>query len=165
MPARKGYSAGIAHDLMKPPASLDKEKGKLMTAFAYPLTGLVTVISIMVYIWMMMKVGNARRLHNTPAPAIVGPEAFNRVMRVHGNTLEGLAMFLPALWLAALTSHDLWAAIVGIFFPIGRVIYAQGYYQAADKRGTGFMISSIATLILLLASLVFLIRIALASIV
>jgi glutathione S-transferase len=131
-----------------------------MTDFAYPLTGLVTVVSVMIFMWMMFNVGNARRAHNTPAPALVGPDAFNRVMRVHGNTLEGLAMFLPALWLTALTSHDLWAAIVGVFFPIGRIIYARGYYAAADKRGTGFLISGLSTLILLLASLVFLLRIA-----
>jgi glutathione S-transferase len=48
----------------------------------------------------------------------------------------------------------LWAAVVGIFFPIGRILYAQGYYQAADKRGTGFMIGLGATAVLVIGSTV-----------
>lgn len=121
-------------------------------SFAYPLTGLVTVISVLVFFWMGIKVGGVRTKLNVPAPNMTGPDEFMRVLRVHENTMEGLLIFLPLLWLFALTSHDLWAAVVGIIYPIGRLLYARGYYAAADKRGTGFSIGLLSTAVLLLGS-------------
>jgi glutathione S-transferase len=46
------------------------------------------------------------------------------------------------------------AASLGVIWVIGRIIYAWGYYQAAEKRGPGFGISTLATVVLLLGSLV-----------
>lgn len=118
----------------------------------YPLAALVTLLSLFVYFWMATQVGKARREHEIQAPADRGPDAFNRVMRTYENTLEMLVLFLPALWLFAITISDFWAGIVGIFFPIGRVMFALGYYKASDQRGRGFMIGFIATMILLIGA-------------
>lgn len=123
-------------------------------SFAFPLTGLVTLASVMIYMWMGVSVGGARAKHKVPAPAMTGPEDFMRVYRVHYNTLELMAAFLPVLWIFALATQDAWAAAVGLFFPIGRIIYALGYYKAADKRGTGFTISFLSIAVLLLGSLI-----------
>lgn len=125
-----------------------------MTPFAYPLTGLVTIITLIVYFWMAFKVGKARGTFNIPAPRMDGPDDFLRVLRVQGNTAENLLIFLPALWLFALTIGDLWAAAVGIFYPIGRVLYARGYYAAALKRSTGFTVGLASSTILLLGALI-----------
>jgi glutathione S-transferase len=119
---------------------------------AYPLAACVTVLSLFVYFWMATQIGKARREHGIAAPEMQGPEAFNRVIRVHGNTIEMMILFLPSLWLFALIISDFWAGIIGVFFPIGRIIYARGYYQASDKRGRGFMIGFIPTLILLIGA-------------
>jgi glutathione S-transferase len=81
-----------------------------------------------------------------------GPDDFLRVLRVHGNTAEGLLLFLPSLWLFALTIGDMWAALVGVFFPIGRVVYARGYYAEALKRSTGFTIGILSIAVLWLGS-------------
>jgi glutathione S-transferase len=121
-------------------------------SFAYPLTGLVTILSLIVYFYMAMQVGKARAKHNAPAPAMTGPDEFMRALRVHENTMEGLILFLPVLWLFAVSGHDLWAACVGIFYPIGRVLYAKGYYEAANKRSTGFTIGLAATAVLAIGS-------------
>lgn len=121
--------------------------------FSYPLAGLVTILSLFIYMWMAVQIGKARGIHNVPAPRSDGPDDFLRVLRVHANTMEGLLLFLPALWLFALTIGDLWAGIVGIIYPIGRIVYAKGYYAAADQRSTGFTIGLISTAILLLGSL------------
>ncbi|PCJ72099.1 MAG: MAPEG domain-containing protein [Rhodobiaceae bacterium] len=121
--------------------------------FTYPLTGIVTIVSLLIYVWMAMQIGKARGQHSVPAPSTDGPEDFLRVLRVHGNTMEGLILFIPALWLFALTIGDIWAALVGVAYPIGRLIYARGYYAAADKRSTGFLIGFVSTIILLLGSL------------
>ena len=125
-----------------------------MTSFAYPLTGLVTVITLIVYFWMAFKVGKARAAFGIPAPRMDGPDDFLRVLRVQGNTAENLLLFLPSIWLFALTVGDIWAAAVGIFYPVGRVLYARGYYAEALKRSTGFTVGLAATLVLLLGSLV-----------
>ena len=122
--------------------------------FAYPLTAAVTLISMLVYIWMATRVGAARARHEVPAPLMTGPDEFNRVLRVQENTMETLILFLPVLWLYALTISDLYAAAIGVFFPIGRILYALGYYAASDKRGKGFMIGFVATIILLFGSII-----------
>lgn len=119
---------------------------------AYPLAACVTVLTLFVYFWMAMQIGKARREHGIQAPEDRGPDAFNRVMRAYENTFEMIILFLPALWLFSVTISDFWAGIVGIFFPIGRVIYALGYYKESSKRGRGFTIGFIATLILLIGA-------------
>lgn len=125
-----------------------------MTPFAYPLTGLVTLVTLIVYFWMAYKVGKARTAFGISAPRTDGPDDFLRVMRVHGNTTEGLLIFLPALWLFALTIGDPWAAGIGLIYPIGRVVYARGYYAEALKRSTGFSIGLLATVVLWLGALI-----------
>ena len=70
------------------------------------------------------------------------------------TTLEQLVVFLPALWLFAVFVSPVWGAGVGAIWIVGRIAYAWGYYQAAEKRTIGFGISSLATLILLGGSLV-----------
>ena len=123
-------------------------------AFAYPLTGLVTIFVLFVYFWMALQVGKARQRFEVPAPHMDGPEDFLRVLRVQGNTTEGLILFLPAIWLFALTIGDGWAALVGVFYPIGRIVYALGYYREALKRSTGFTIGIASTVILLIGALI-----------
>lgn len=118
----------------------------------FPLTAAVTLLSLFVYVWVTLKIGKARQAHEVKAPDMTGPDDFNRVIRVHANTMEALILFLPSLWLFALSFGDLYAAVIGVFFPIGRVIYAQGYYRAADQRGRGFMVGFLATVILLLGA-------------
>ena len=123
-------------------------------SFAYPLTGIVTLLTLMVYFRMALKVGQARSKHDVPAPTMTGPDEFMRALRVHENTMEGMLLFLPSLWLFALTTHDVWAAVIGIFYPIGRLLYARGYYEAANKRSRGFMVGIITTVVLLLGALI-----------
>lgn len=119
---------------------------------AYPLAACVTVLTLFVYFWMATQIGKARREHGIQAPADRGPEAFNRVMRAYENTIEMMMLFLPALWLFAITISDFWAGIIGIFFPIGRVLFALGYYQESSKRERGFTIGFVATIILLIGA-------------
>lgn len=131
--------------------------------FAYPHSGLVTVLMLFVYFWMSMNVGRARTRHNVPAPAMTGPDELMRVIRVHENTVEGLVLFLPALWLFALTIGDLWAAAIGVFYPIGRIVYALGYYKEAGKRSLGFTIGFLSTAVLTVGALIALVMAAVAA--
>jgi glutathione S-transferase len=103
-------------------------------------TALVTIAMLVTYLWTGVEVGKARRRHGVKAPATTGPDDFNRVFRAHANTLEQLALMLPALWLFAYATRDAWAGLLGLVWIAGRVIYVRAYSQAADTRGTGFLI-------------------------
>ncbi|MDX2222702.1 MAG: MAPEG family protein [Rhodospirillaceae bacterium] len=119
----------------------------------FPLTGLVTLVALLVYLWVTLKVGGARAKYGVKAPAVDGPAEFQRVFRVQQNTLEQIVLFVPALWMFAVAWGDLWAAAVGAFWPLGRMIYAVSYYQAAEKRGAGFGVTFLSTAALLLGAL------------
>ncbi|MDX2142261.1 MAG: MAPEG family protein [Rhodospirillaceae bacterium] len=119
----------------------------------FPLTAIVTALGLLVYVWVTLKVGGARAKYGVKAPSIDGPPDFQRVFRVQQNTLEQVALFVPALWLFAAAWGDMAAAIVGIFWPVGRVLYAVTYYQAAEKRGAGFGLTFLPSAILLLGGL------------
>ncbi|HCX14929.1 MAG TPA: MAPEG domain-containing protein [Rhodospirillaceae bacterium] len=120
----------------------------------YPFTVLVLALALFVYAWVTMRVGAARGKYDVQAPATDGPPEFQRVFRTQMNTLEQIVMFVPALAIFAMAWGDLPAAIVGAFWPIGRILYAVGYSKAPEKREVGFGISFLATAILLIGGLV-----------
>jgi glutathione S-transferase len=120
--------------------------------FAFPLVGLVSLLSVAIFFWIGLNEAKNRQKHDCPPPAMTGPDELLRYMRVRGNTMEGLLIFFPALWLFAFSWGDGVAATVGLLYPIGRILYARGYYVAADKRSTGFTIGFLATAILWLGA-------------
>jgi glutathione S-transferase len=74
------------------------------------------------------------------------------VFRVQMNTLEWLPIFLPMLWLFAIYISDTIAAVLGLVWIAGRILYMVGYSKAADKRGRGFAVQSSATILLWLGA-------------
>ncbi len=121
---------------------------------AYPLTAAVTLLALVLYLVLGVRVSLARGRYKVPAPATDGPPEFQRIYRVHQNTLEQIAVYLPVLWLAAAAIGDPWAALIGLLWPIGRVVYALGYGKAAEKRGIGFALTMTSTAALLVAAVV-----------
>lgn len=120
---------------------------------AHPWTALVTVVALLVYFYMGLRVGQGRSKYNIVAPAVSGHPEFERAFRIHANTLEWLPLFLVSLWLFSFYVSDVWAAGVGLLWIIGRVLYLIGYTRAAAARGPGFGIQALATAILLFGSL------------
>ena len=115
---------------------------------------IVVVLALILFTVLGMLVGRARAAHGVKAPAITGPEEFERTFRAHQNTLESLIVFVPAVWIFGTAVDPLWAAIIGLVYLVGRVIYAIGYISAAEKRGLGMMIGFLASAVLVLGSLV-----------
>ena len=115
---------------------------------------LATVSSLILFFVVTINVGRARVKSGIKPPQMSGDPEFERVVRVQQNTLEQLVMFLPALWIFAIVVSPKYAAGLGAVWIVGRILYAQGYYQAAEKRGPGFGVSTLATIVLLLGSLV-----------
>jgi glutathione S-transferase len=121
---------------------------------AFPLTTLAIVLALFVYFGLAFQVGKARSAFNVPAPASAGHPEFDKRMRVQMNTLEQLALFLPAIFLGAPVLGDLWAALIGLVWSAGRIIYARSYYRDPATRSTGFMLTILPSAILLIAAIV-----------
>ena len=119
----------------------------------YHFTALVTCLAILFYFFTSTRVARARASFDVKAPAITGNPDFERVFRVQMNTLEWMPIFLPSLWLFAIYISDPIAAVLGLVWIAGRILYMTGYSQAANKRGTGFGIQALAAGILLFGAL------------
>lgn len=128
-----------------------------------PLTALVTVLALLLYQVLSLNVGRARLKYGVKPPATTGNPDFERYLRVQQNTLEQLIVFLPSLWLFSLGLNPMWGAGLGIVWILGRIVFAWGYYQAAEKRGPGFGISFLASAALLLGALIGSVRALLAA--
>ena len=114
---------------------------------------LVTIAALLVYIWMGVRVGQARAKSGVAAPAMTGDPILERHIRVHYNTLEWLPIFLAGLWLFAIYWNDLIAAGVGLVWILGRIVYQLGYVADPKKRELGFLIQALAVAVLLFGSL------------
>lgn len=107
--------------------------------FEYPI--IVSSLALLVYYYTLYRAGTSRAKYKVDAPSHSGPPEYERIVRVHQNTLEHLAIFLPSLWLFALTVGPLWAAGIGIIWPFARLAYAFGYYADPQKRLIGLIAS------------------------
>jgi glutathione S-transferase len=117
-------------------------------------TALVTLLAVIVYFWFGFRVGQARVEFGVKAPATTGHPDFERIFRIQMNTLEWTPIFLPAIWLAAIYVSDIGAALLGVVWIVGRLLYMRGYAEAAEKRETGFFVQAIAVGLLWLAALI-----------
>jgi glutathione S-transferase len=116
-------------------------------------TALVTCLAILFYFFAAIRVSKARVAFGIKVPAISGNPDFERVFRVQMNTLEWMPVFLPSLWLFAIYLSDPIAAVLGLVWIAGRILYMTGYSQAANKRGRGFAIQASAAVLLWLGAL------------
>ena len=115
---------------------------------------IVTALAVLQFIVFGFRVGSARGRYGVKAPAITGNETFERYFRVQQNTLEQLIVFLPGLYLFSHYSSPLVAAVLGAVYLIGREIYAVTYVKEPAKRGMGFGLTFLPTVILVLGGLV-----------
>ncbi|MGJ4913525.1 MAPEG family protein [Bradyrhizobium sp. HKCCYLRH2060] len=120
----------------------------------YHFTALVTVLALMLYFYMAVRVAQARARFGLKAPAVTGNLDFERTYRVQVNTLEWLPIFLPALWLFAIYVSDTIAALIGLVWIAGRAMYMLSYAKAAEKRGPGFGVQALAASALLVGALI-----------
>ena len=114
----------------------------------YHFTALVTLLAVLVYFYSSILVSRARGKFGVKLPAVSGNPDFERVFRAQMNTLEWMPIFLPSLWLFAIYIGDTLAAVLGLVWIIGRILYILGYAQAVAKRGPGFAVQAVATIAL-----------------
>jgi glutathione S-transferase len=116
-------------------------------------TAIVTCLAVAFYFFTCAQVARARAAFGIKAPATAGNPDFERVFRVQMNTLEWMPIFLPALWLFAIYIGDAAAAALGAVWIVGRILYWNGYRQAANKRSMGFAVQVQASFALWLGAL------------
>ncbi len=107
-------------------------------------TALVTLLAVALYFYTGILVARARVKYGVKVPATTGNVDFERTFRVQQNTLEWMPIFLPLLWFFVLYVNDWSAALLGLVWLAGRVVYIRGYAAAADKRHRGFAIQAFA---------------------
>jgi len=117
-------------------------------------TVIVTFLALAQYVLFGIQVGSLRAKHDIKAPAQTGHEEFERMNRVHLNTLEQLVVFIPALWMHAFYANPLYGAIIGMVYIVGRFIYRAEYLKDPGSRSPGFTLSFIPSAILMVWALV-----------
>ena len=122
-----------------------------MQSHAY--VAIVSLLALLVYFWMGLQVGRARAKCGISAPAMTGDPVLERTIRAHYNTLDWLPLFLVPMWLFAIYWSDLVAALVGLVWIVGRIVYQMGYVADPKKREVGFFIQAIAVAVLLFGAL------------
>ena len=116
-------------------------------------TAIVTLLAVAFYFFLATRVAAAHGRFGVRLPAVAGNPDFERIYRVHMNTLEWLPTFLVPLWLCAVYLSDIAAAAVGLVWILGRILYFAGYRRAVEKRLPGFFVQSTACLLLFLGAI------------
>ncbi len=125
-----------------------------LVAPGFLLVSLITLLALILYMILALRVAVLRSRHRVATPGNAGPPDFERAVRIHANTLEQLVPFVIAMWLCALYLQPLAAALGGAIWLIGRIMYVFTYDADPAKRGVPFAISAIATIGLIIGALV-----------
>ena len=118
------------------------------------LVAATILLALVEYVVFAALVGRARGKYGIKAPATTGHPDFERVNRVHLNTLESLIVFVPGAWIFGLYVSTRWAAVLGVVFIVARIVYAVGYFKAAEKRGPGAGLTGLVNITLLIGGLI-----------
>jgi uncharacterized membrane protein YecN with MAPEG domain len=102
---------------------------------------------------MALTVARTHQRTGILAPAMTGDPVLERTYRAHVNTLEWMPIAMPSMWLLAIYWSPTVAALLGLVWIVGRVIYFVGYVSEAKRRFPGFFIQSTAAFIMLFGAL------------
>jgi glutathione S-transferase len=117
-----------------------------------PWTVVISAAALVFYLSTGFAVGRLRGKLGIKAPAVTGDPQFERAIRVQGNTLEWLVIFLPAYWMCANFVDARVCAVLGLVWILGRALYQSSYMKDPASRGPGFLIQGLTTLVLLIGA-------------
>lgn len=109
---------------------------------------IVTVLALLQYTVFGVQVGAMRAKHQVRAPGMSGAPEFERMFRVHYNTMEQLVLLLPLMWMFAYSVSPLYAAGFGVVFIVGRFIYRAAYLKDPSGRSAGFTLSIVPSAVM-----------------
>lgn len=121
----------------------------------FDTVAIVNILMLVQYIYFTMRAGLAREKgQRVVAPAMTGSEQFERKLRVQLNTLEQIAVAMPALWLCAVFLRADVAAVLGLIYIAGRFIYSIGYLSTEVKnRAAGMIVTMLSNVAMLACAL------------
>jgi glutathione S-transferase len=115
---------------------------------------IVTGLAVLQAFYFAFQVGQAREKHGVNAPAMAGHEEFERVCRIHSNTIEQLVIYLPGLWIFGYYVDARIGAGIGLLFIIGRFVYRGAYLGDPKKRSAGFGIGALSMVVLVVGGMI-----------
>src|SRR5713101_6573248 len=127
--------------------------GRCRAMGTYHELEMITMLALLEYTILGIMVGRARQRYGVEAPATTGNPDFERYFRVHENTLEALIVFIPAVWIFSLQVNYHIGVALGVLFIVARIVYAQGYLNAPEKRAPGAIATFAINTILVLGGL------------
>ncbi|MGI9250594.1 MAG: MAPEG family protein [Pseudohongiellaceae bacterium] len=113
------------------------------------LVMIVILLALLEYMFFSFLVGNARNKYGVDAPAITGHPTFERYYRVHQNTAEQLIIFIPAILVYGYYGDPFYAAVAGVLFLLGRLVYLIAYVRKPQSRQIGFLMTFAANVLLI----------------
>ena len=124
----------------------------------HALVAVVALAATFFYFWTGMGVARARGVSKIDAPTMTGHPTLERAVRVQMNTLEWMPIFLVSLFLfdgfVAAPYGAYGAALMGVVWIVGRILYQQGYMADPGKRSTGFLVQAVACIVLFVGALI-----------
>jgi len=114
---------------------------------------LIVLLALLQYVWFTLRVGITRGKYSIDAPACKGDETWERLFRVHQNTMEQLVMMIPASYAFAWYTSPVWVLVPGAMFIIGRFLYSAEYLKDPKSRAPGMSLTLAANAILILGAL------------
>lgn len=115
-------------------------------------TIIVIIAALIQYQWFGLRTGISRPKYNVQPPKTTGDETWERIFRVHQNTMEQLVVFIPAMLGFSYYVSQMWAVVLGIAFIFFRQYYSHMYIKNPPDRK--FPLSFFINNILVLGSLI-----------
>ena len=121
-------------------------------------TYLLILLVLVQYTIFTARVAASRGKYGIEAPKTTGNESWERLFRVQQNTLEQLIIFIPAVLIFGASTTGVWVLIPGVFFLIGRQLYAMEYVKNPQTRTLGMSLTMLANAALLIGGLIGIVR-------
>ena len=121
-----------------------------MMAQLVSLVIVLTAVQLMVFSFL---VGRGRIKYDVPAPAMSGHPVWERLNRVHQNSVEQAIIFIPLLMMFAGTWGQRDAVGLGLLYLLARTLYAIGYVRDPKSRGLGATLTFIVQGLLALGTI------------
>ena len=112
---------------------------------------IIIMLALLQYSFFGFRTGFARKKYGVEAPKCSGNETWERLNRVHLNTLEQLIVFIPALLAFAYYVSPKWALLPGVAYLIARQAYSHLYLK--NPKGRGFPPTFLVNVILVVGTL------------
>ena len=96
---------------------------------------IIIMLALLQYLYFGLRTGISRPKYGVEPPKVSGNETWERINRVHLNTLEQLIAFIPGLLAFAYYVSPKWAILPGVGFLIARQFYSYMYIKDPKKRG------------------------------